>query len=407
MPTEYKRGPLVAAVAPSLLREMNRRLLLDRLFLDGPATRPELARKVGLSQPTVFAALDDLRAAGLVRGTDRPAAPNGRPAAVYEANPAAGHVVGVDIGRSWLHAVVSDLGGTFLAEVDARNTSRTAAALVELVNQLVMQAVEKANLGSGSITHTVIGSPGVLDPARGRVLYAANLPGWHRTGLVDAFTELFGASLTIDNDVNLAALAEHAYGAAQNARDFAYLKIGTGVGLGLVLDGHVYRGSTGAAGEVGYLPIGDELSRPSPGHPMRGMLEEALAADAVVKYARAAGMTGRLTAEDVFSAARHGDNNALAAIHEEAKRLAQLIASISAFLDPELIVLGGGVGQNLELMRNSMYEALALITPMKPRLAVSTTGSAAVVRGAIARGITIAREIVFNSQIETTAGVGG
>ena len=137
------------------------------------------------------------------------------------------------------------------------------------------------------------------------------------------------------------------YGAARAAQDFVYLTIGTGVGLGLVLDGHLYRGATGLAGEAGYLPMGEELSAARPGRALRGTLEESLAATAVVRYAREAGLPEPLTAEAVFTAAREGDPAALVAVAREAQQLAQLIATIQVLFDPELIVLGGGVGQNL------------------------------------------------------------
>jgi predicted NBD/HSP70 family sugar kinase len=397
---EQLPGPLTAGVAPSQLREMNQRLLLDRLFTSGPATRPQLARDTGLSQPTVFAALADLEKAGLVRPCGRPEPAQGRPGLLYEADPTAGAVVGVDIGRDWIHLRVTDLAGHSLSQLDVRNTTRSARALVEQVSRSVTTATKEAGLKPSAVTHTVIGSPGVFDPRQGRVSYAANLPGWQRAGLADALAERLGTSLTIDNDANLAALGEYTYGAARNIRQFVYLTIGTGIGLGLVLDGRLYRGFTGAAGEVGYVPIGDELPTTRPGSPQRGMLEESLAADAVVRYATASGMSGSLTAEKVFTAARNGDPHAQQAVTIEARRLAQLVASICAFLDPELIVMGGGVGQNLDLLKQDMHTELATLTPMRPNIVIGDLGREAVVRGAIAIGIGLAKEAIFTARAE-------
>lgn len=385
-----------SAAGPALMRHMNQRVLFDYLIAAGPTTRPQLAKEVGLSLPTVIAALDDLQRAGLVREAQRPLQPIGRPAAAYEADPSAGYVVGVDIGRDWLHVLITDLAGNDLATTDVRNHARSAPALVDLVSRAVSDTTAHVGITPEQVTHTVIGSPGVLDARRGRVMYAANLPGWHRAGLTEALVERLGDALTIDNDANLAALAELSFGSGRNAAHFVYLHIGTGIGIGIVLDGQVYRGATGAAGEIGYLPIGGDLSPARPGHVMRGIMEEALAADAVVRYAKAAGMSGRLTAERVFAAARKGDAAALTAVHEEAKRLAQLVASISAFLDPELIVVGGGIGQNLDLLENDTLAALAHLTPMHPKLVVGTLGATAVTRGAVARGLAIARDAAFS-----------
>ncbi|WP_051941284.1 ROK family transcriptional regulator [Phaeacidiphilus oryzae] len=400
--SEQSPGPLSAAVAPSLLRQMNQRLLLDRLFIHGPAVRPQLARDTGLSLPTVIAALRGLEQAGLVRAAGRLEAAQGRPAAAYEADPTAGSVVGVDIGREKLRLLVTDLAGQPLSQLEVRNTARTAGALVDLVEQAVTDATTQAGLDASTVTHTVIGSPGVFDPRRGRIMYAANLPGWQRAGLAETLAERLGTALTIDNDANLAALGEHTYGAARGMSHVAYLTIGTGVGVGLVLDGRLYRGRSGAAGEIGYLPIGDATPDDHPGRPRRGMLEEAIAADAFVRHAIAEGMTGPLTAESIFVSARDGDLRAQRAVARVAQHLAQLVASILAFLDPELIVVGGGVGQNLDLLEPHIKEALVPITPMRPTMIASPLGSEAVVRGAIATGITIAREAVFNARTQSS-----
>jgi predicted NBD/HSP70 family sugar kinase len=375
---------------------MNQRVLLDRLFARGPTTRPQLARDTGLSQPTVHAALADLQRAGLARPAGRPETAQGRPAQVYEANPSAGACAAVDIGHDWLRLVVADLAGNQRSRLDVRNKSRSARGLVTQVSRAVADACEAAALPLTAITHTVIGSPGVFRSQQGRVAYAGNLPGWQRPGLGEALRAQIGTPLTIDNDANLAALGEQHEGAAQGISHFAYLHIGTGVGLGLVIDGQVYRGASGAAGEIGYIPVAEPpFDRPR--NAARGMMEEALAADAVVSYAREAGMTGSLSAASVFAAARENNPAALAAVQREAERLSELVATVAAFLDPELIVVGGGVGQNLDLLEPAMRSRLDQLTPLRPRLAVGRLGTEAVLRGALATGVAIAREATFTA----------
>ena len=394
-------GRLSPAIAPSLLREMNQRLLLDRLFSAGPATRPQLARDAGLSQPTVIAALGDLERAGLVVATVAGTQQQGRPAKSYAADARAGTVAGIDIGRGWLHLRIADLAGTVLAQLDVRNTAKGAGALVELTARSLAEVTATAGLSTADVTHTAIGSPGVLDPRRGGVRYAANLPGWHQAGLAQALIERIGPSVSVDNDANLAALAELSQGAARGLTDFAYLTVGTGVGVGLVLDGRIYRGVTGAAGEVGYLPIGDLPAGPR--RRARGMFEEVVAADAVVRYAKDAGLSGRLTAEGVFRQARAGQPEALAAVARQARQLALAVASIAAVLDPQLIVLGGRIGQNLDLLEPTILATLREVTPMRPTLAPGQLGAEAVVCGAVVRGTTLAREAVFTERL-TAAG---
>lgn len=397
MPTSPTNG-LVAAAAPSVMRTMNQRVLLGRLYSDGAATRPQLAKAAGLSLPTVSAALAELEAAGLTRSSSRAEVTPGRPAVLFEANPSAGAVAAVDLGREWIRVVVTDLVGNRLARTDTRNTARGATKLVSLVGAAVRGALEEAGLQPSHLTHTVLGSPGVLRPGRGQVAYAANLPGWQRPGLVELLKAELGESLTIDNDANLAALGEHAEGAGVGVSPLVYLHIGTGVGLGIVIDGELYRGSTGAAGEVAYIPLGPFSPRSS-SPSRRGMLEETLAADAVVRYAEQAGMRGGASAADVFTAARAGERPAVEAVRQEALRLAYLIVAIGAFLDPALIVVGGGVGQNLDLLEQPLREELQQLSPIAPRLATAALGAEAVLQGAVSRGVAIARESVFSARL--------
>ncbi|HEX4361023.1 MAG TPA: ROK family transcriptional regulator [Pseudonocardia sp.] len=420
-------GPRAVAVAPSVLREMNRRLLLDQLFLGGPATRPQLAKDAGLSLPTVIAALADLEHAGLVRPAGRTSTAHGRPATRYWVNPSAGHAVGVDVGRDLLRLAVADLAGTQLAQLEVRNAARTSAALVDGIADAVASVAAAASIDPTAITHAVIGSPGVYDRSRGRVLYAANLPGWQRVGLAETLRRRLGTSLTVDNDANLAALGEHHYGAGQHSQHFVYAHVDVGVGVGLILGGRLYGGFSGAAGEVGYLPGGVPEPVIVPGGVVSGgvvsggvvpgggvaggarrgarrfsTLEDNLASAAVLRYAREAGLTGCRTVEAVFEAARARSGPAGQVVQVVAAHLARLLASTAAFLDPELIVLGGAIGRQLDVLEAPTRAVLTQLGPMSPRLAVGALGAEAVVRGALATGVARAREIVFTGKATRT-----
>jgi predicted NBD/HSP70 family sugar kinase len=420
-------GPRAVAVAPSVLRQMNQRLLLDQLFLGGPATRPQLAKDAGLSLPTVIAALADLENADLVRPAGRTSTAHGRPATRYGVNPSAGHTVGVDVGRDLLRLAVADLAGTQLAQLEVRNAARTSAALVNGIADAVSSVAAAASIDPSAITHAVIGSPGVYDRSRGRVLYAANLPGWQRVGLAESLRQRLGTSLTLDNDANLAALGEHHYGAGRGSQHFVYAHVDVGVGVGLILGGRLYGGFSGAAGEVGYLP-GNPPEQAVPGVVVSGVavpgaaalgvaapgtaasgagrrgarrvgtLEDDLASAAVLRYAREAGLTGCRTVGAVFEAARAGNAPAGQVVQVVAGHLARLLASTAAFLDPELIVLGGAIGRELGILEAPTRAVLAQLGPMSPRLAVGALGAEAVLRGALATGVARAREIVFTGK---------
>lgn len=371
------------------MRVLNQRAVLDRLRRLGAATRPQIAKDTGLSKPTVGQALLDLERHDLVRPIGRTTAGPGRSAVVYEPNPTAGYVLGLDIGRERIRAAVADLGGSVVARVDERNRSRSAAALLRTVTELASRTVADAGITLADVVVKVIGSPGVIDQRSRVVRHAPNLPGWETAGVLDGLESALGPAVVVENDANLAALGEHVYGAASDARVFVCATVGTGVGMGIVVDGVLFRGAHGAAGEIGYLPFGKSSSDVH-----RGQFEDAAAAESVVALARERGVAAR-SSREVFELARAGNVQALEVVRVEAERLAFLVASVAAVIDPELVVLGGGVGSNVDLLLAPLEAALRTMTPLAPRIVAGSLGDGAVLSGAIAMGLNTARELVF------------
>jgi predicted NBD/HSP70 family sugar kinase len=385
---------------PRLLRAINTRALLEALRRAGPSSRPQLARIAGLSKPTVSQALGDLESAGLVRLVG-PASPSvGRTAMLYEVDPTAGYVVGIDVGRAWIRIAAADLSGEIVARRDERNRERSATALVRTVSAVAHDVVAAAGLTWGQVAHTVVGGPGVFDPDTDRLLHAPNLPGWSRPGLMSSLREALPPSVELDNDANLAAVGERSYGSGRDASTFVYVSVGTGIGMGIIIDGNLYRGAHGAAGEVGYLPLTGEDgdARADRDARLRGILEAATSADAVVRTAKRLGMAGASSAKRVFAAARAGDKLARAAVESEGERLALVVGTIAAILDPEFVLLGGGVGSNIDLLRPPLERRLAELTPLAPRVAEGQLGQDAIVLGAVASALDTARDRVFEQR---------
>lgn len=368
------------------LRSTNERLLLERLRAAGPASRAQLARESGLSKPTVSSALAALESAGLVREAGTHVPERGRTAVLYAPDPAAGHVLGIDVGRSWLRVAVADLDGAVVARADVRNQARSSGAMADLVVSTARQVVAGSGT-AGEVVHAVVGTPGVYDEEHRRVRYAMHLPGWGRAGLFDRMREELGVPLEVHNDANLAALGEYTYGVAAGSRLFAYILIGTGLGMGVVSDGRLFTGAHGLAGEIGFLPW--------PGQQKPERLEDAVSGVAVVEAARRFGMRGQLTAKAVFDAARHGDDAAVQAVRLEGERIAHTVAVAAAVLDPDLVVLGGGVGHSVDLLLKPVRDNLKALTPLRPKLAPSRLGEDAVLLGAVATALGTAREVVF------------
>jgi predicted NBD/HSP70 family sugar kinase len=393
-------APRPAGGTPRLLRAHNERTLLESLRRAGPSSRPDLARIAGLSKPTVSQALANLESAGLVRRVG-PASPSlGRTAMLYEVDPTAGYVVGIDIGRAWIRVAAADLAGHIVARRDERNRARSAKALVKSVASVGHDVVSAAGLTWKQVAHTVVGGPGVFDPDSDRLRHAPNVPGWSRPGVMSELREALPPTVALDNDANLAAVGERTYGSGRDARTFVYVSVGTGIGMGVIIDGELYRGAHGAAGEVGYLPLGEDGVGAMAGRGVRrrGMLEEAASADAVVRTAKRLGMEGATSAKRVFAAARAGDGLALAAVDAEAQRLALVVGTVAAIVDPEFVLLGGGVGSNIDLLRPPLEQRLAELTPLAPPVAEGELGQDAIVLGAVASALDTARDLVFEQR---------
>jgi predicted NBD/HSP70 family sugar kinase len=379
---------------PSLLRAINARTILELIQRGGPVSRAQVARDSGLSKPTVSLGLAALLEAGLVREVGRSSGGRGPSALLYEVNPEAGWVAGLDVGRRWLRAAIADITGTIVARRHERARVSSARALIGQIGAIARGLAGDAGIGWDQVVHATVGSPGVFEPTRGAVSLAPNLPGWGRHGLLEALTGELGTQVGVENDVNLAAVGERWKGLGRGVRDFGFLSIGTGVGMGLVLGGELYRGSRGAAGEVGYLPIGSDPLNPQVRR--RGAFEEATNAAAVVRTAREGGMTGPLTPQKIFALARRGDPTAGAVVAAEARRLALGLAVVVAVADLELVVLGGGIGGNADLLLEPLERELRTLSPLRPRLAASALGEDAVLQGAVATALAAAQDWLFD-----------
>lgn len=378
-----------------MLRALNERTLLDLIRELGPVSRAQLARDSGLSKPTVSQALHTLVRARLVREAGRSSGGKGPSAVLYELNPQAGRVVGIDVGRAFVRAAVADLAGEVIARRDEPARVRSADALIHQIAELAHGLAAEAGVRWRQVTFAVIGSPGVFQPARGQVALAHNLPGWGRQGLVEALQRELGTNVGFENDVNLAALGERWKGLGKGVPDFVYLHVGTGVGMGVVVDGRLYRGASGAAGEVGYLPLA-AADPHDPANRRRGALERALGAAGVVATARAMGMRQVRTPKRVFGEARRGDPVARRVVEVVAERIALAVAAVVPVLDPELVVLGGGIGRNGDLLLEPVERELRALSPFAPRIEASALGDEATVLGAIAAAREAALDLLFD-----------
>jgi len=383
---------------PSLLRAINDRAALELLLDRGPLSRTQLGALTGLSKPTASQLLSRLENAGLVVPVGTTAGRPGPGAQLYEINPEAAFVAGLDVNASRIRLAVADITGTVVAEHRLATPGRQGTGSVERVREAVDAAVDSVGLARQLLRQVVIGTPGALDPGTGKLRYAPHLPGWHSPKLLEELTEALGVPVAVENDVNLAAIAEQRLGGAKGVEDFVLLWVEDGVGAAVVLAGRLHRGHTGGAGEVGYMPL--------PGAPLlrnvrrenSGGFQQLAGAPAVLALAREHGISARTAPEAVTSAvaaARDGDPAMLTAL---ARRLATGLAAIVAVVDPELVLLSGNIPlAGGEELRALVQEELTGLAVPRPRLALSTVQGSPVVVGALQTALATARESVFTT----------
>lgn len=388
--TESTAGAGFTPARPQLIRTMNEQLLLNQIRQLGLCSRADLARLSGLSKPTVSLALANVERSGLVRTAGQRTGVPGRSAVLYEIRPDAGYVLGLDIGHEYLRGAVADLTG----EIRAKAESRCAAASVsKRVTELVKLAdgiCAAAGITRADVTQTVLGSPGVYDQKSDAITLTGGMAGWEKPAVLAGLRAAFGDNLAVENDTDAAALAEREHGHGREFASFVFVSIGTGIGMGLVLGGQLHRGAHGVAGEIAFLPItegpggevGDEEVR------RRGTLEAVGSAAAIVRAARRAGLRTQ-SARQVFATAAAGDERAVAIVAAEARLVAKAICAIVAVVDPDLVVLGGGIGQAPGFAAAVSAE-LGRIAPVLPDLRVSALGTSAVVDGCLASGADLA-----------------
>jgi predicted NBD/HSP70 family sugar kinase len=380
----------MAKAIPPLLKRLNERTVLETIRAGAPISRAEISRRAGISKPTVSLALQSLLDAGLVREIDHD--PGGRSygAVFVEPVPDAALVLGLDLGARFLRGAVCDLGGQIRARQDVELVDVHVGSALEAIRELHNALVKATGLSDDLIDGAVVGVPGVVDAATGHV-QLTSFPGLDGLAFGSELEQSLGLSVTVENDINLAALGEHWLGVARGDADFVFLSVGTGLGAGLVLHGELHRGRHGSAGELDFVSAGIE-------HDIDPCADAVSQIAARLAAERGRGETTLLPPFDpraVFAAARAGDAIARTVVEEEARRIALHVVPLAAVADVALVVLGGGIGANGDLLLAPVRRRLGDWLPYPPRVEISSLGEAAVLTGALAVGRRAALDNVF------------
>ncbi len=312
----------------------------DLLRMHGPATRAELVTLSGLSRPTIVNALAELARQGLV--TEELGTPSGgRPAGVVRLTRRAGLAVGVDIGRRHMHVAVADLGHEILADRAVQlegDADEHPHATLDLAAQQVDLVLKSIGADRAEVNGVGLGIPApvTLD---GRIGSPTLLPAW--ADLMpeqELASRLGGLPVRVDNDANLGALAEHAWGAGRSCADLVYVKLATGIGAGIVLDGRLYRGSAGTAGELGHVTL--DARGPLCRCGNRGCVELTAGGRALLAQARLSHPALKGLDELVALAVR-GDPGCRRLLSDAGRHLGVALGSLLNLINPDRIVVGG------------------------------------------------------------------
>jgi len=338
-------------------RERNRSRVVAALRESGAASRAELIRRTGLSRTTIASIVGDLREEGLLveRDGDGSASPQGgRPARLLSFSRSAGAAIGIDFGKRHLRVAAADLSHTILAEAKrTMDTDEPAETGLATASELVDEVLEAAAIPRDQVIGVGLGLPGPIDMRYGRVGSSSILPGWVGVRAAEALGSRLGMPVAVDNDANLGALAELRWGAAADHRTAAYLKVSTGIGAGLVVDGRLYKGTGGMAGEIGHTIIQEQGDVCRCGK--RGCLETLAGAAALVELLQGTHGPG-LTTQGLLDAAAAGDSGARRVLADAGRHIGTAVATLCDLLNPELIVVGGELSAAGDVLLDPLRE---------------------------------------------------
>ncbi|HTU71933.1 MAG TPA: ROK family transcriptional regulator [Trebonia sp.] len=386
------------------IAELNTFLVLDAIRSRRQVTRRQLGSDLGLSDASVSRIVKRLLAAGLIAEEPGAAAARGRIPAVLRFVEPPGGVIAVDLGGTRCHGALADLAGRVVTEDfrPAGEGSEAVSALLSCVAALEARARELAM----PVRAAVVGIPALIDPASGLATAGPNVH-WQGLDLLGMLRQRLRLPFEVDNDTSLGALGQAWRGAGRGAHSFVLLSLGTGIGGGVVIDGHLIRGRHNAAGEVAYFPAGAGragFEDVASGTALRARAAELIAAgrpsalatmsEQTVNEDSKNERTGNAGAgygvADIFTAARSGDQVGVQVVSELIGHVAATIVGATALVDPERIILDGSIGRALEPWLDDLRAAVAAGVFRPPDIMISTLGANATVLGAIARALAIA-----------------
>src|SRR5215469_12939844 len=377
---------------PPLVRQTNAEILLRLLRESGPCSKADLVRASGLSAPSVTNVVASLISIGLVETVGEGGSTGGRPPDILRFKAEHGYIAGVEITRDVLRFLLTDLNVRELAQTETpiKKSRSTPRQMCRQIARELWQLLRKRRLSRNQLFRVTVGVPAIVNVEEGTVLAFTALQDWNRVPLGPMLARELKCPVLVDNDTNLAAQGEFHCGVARGENDFVFITIGEGVGAGIFLNGRIYRGSQWSAGEIGYLRV-PNISREHPSIHKYGKLETALSASGILKSWRASAGASSfrsrvIRVSDVWDLAASGSGEAKRILKEHATILADVILDLALILNPNVVLLGGEVGNHPALLRevNALLEGSEFAVS---RVTLGALGTPAVLLGAVSIGL--------------------
>ena len=379
-----------------LVRRINQQRIMKIVSEKNPIGIPQLIRASGLSRPTVDLIISLFLENGLIRESGFTQGRPGRRAALYELDPNTGFGVGVDLGGSKIACAIADIGGKILADIYEPINPKGGSSIIAQIIEMINNVAQTANISPDKIKQISIGTPGVISKD-GQLSLGANVQNLDGMHLQSILRKLFDVEVDVENDLNLAAVGEFLHGAAKEILNFVLIQVGTGIGAGIFVEGQLVRGAKGAAGEVAFLPLFGDLS--DPWAVENGLIESVVGTKGIIKrYQELTKNNHQVTVKEIFEFAGKGQADALTVVEEVGKYLGYLCASLKAIVDPELIIIGGGIGSNQMLLPIVQQWASKLV-PFEVKIITTNLDVKAGVIGAAAYA---AEKIRTRMMVDTT-----
>ncbi|MCB0102218.1 MAG: ROK family transcriptional regulator [Anaerolineales bacterium] len=356
----------------AFVRETNLSLVLRLIHNQSPLSRAQIAVITGLNKSTVSSLVDELIAIGLVHETGINLGGTGRPATLLEINSQIGSIIGVELGVDFISVAITDLLGKILwRKREETDPSDGQKKTIDKTLLIVKEAAAAGKKKNSKILGLGITTPGTVDTKKGTLIFAPNLH-WHNVPLVSIFSESTKLKVFVENDANAAAVAEHLFGTARQSQNFIFVFAGVGIGGGLFLNGNLYRGTHGFAGEIGHSPIMAEPSQNVCHCGNRGCWETYANQYSIIQRVQArlevkrSSIIPQLMAEQnsplnialIKQAADAGDKEALDSFSEAGSAMGQGFAGLINIFNPEKVILGGPLSMAGEYLLPAIKETV-------------------------------------------------